>query len=58
MANYLRAIAGCFTGAGSLMLLYFGLTMSNPHYVATGSTLLGAMMGFFVGEVNGQRKSS
>jgi len=44
----LRAIAGCFIGAGALLLIYQG-------YIAEGSTLLGTMVGFFIGEANGKK---
>jgi hypothetical protein len=46
--KYLRAIAGCFAGAGALLLIY------QQRYDLAG-TLLGTMLGFFVGEANGQR---
>lgn len=46
--RYLRAIAGVFSGAGALILLAKG------EY-ALGGTLLGTMLGFFVGEANGQK---
>lgn len=48
--NYTREIAGIFVGVGSLMLIWKG------EYVAAVG-LLGTMVGFFVGERNGQRKS-
>jgi len=48
--KYLRAIAGCFAGAGALMLIFreeYGLAVA----------LLGTMLGFFVGEANGLKSS-
>jgi len=49
--NYLRLIAGVFIGAGALLLIYRG-------NIAEGCTLLGSMVGFFVGEANGKRAAS
>jgi hypothetical protein len=46
--NYNRMIAGVFVGAGALLLIYKG-------NIAEGCTLLGSMVGFFVGEANGKR---
>lgn len=46
--NYNRMIAGFFVGAGALLLIYKG-------NIAEGCTLLGSMVGFFVGEANGKR---
>lgn len=48
--NYQREIAGIFAGAGALLLIYQG-------EVALGASLLSAMMAFFVGERNGERKA-
>ena len=48
---YERLLAGIFVGIGSLVLLWKG-----EYVAATG--LLGTMLGFFVGEKNGQRKAS
>jgi len=45
-----REIAGVFVGAGALLLIWKG------EYVAAVG-LLGTMVGFFVGERNGQRKA-
>ena len=49
--NYERCIAGIFIGAGSLFFIYKG------EY-ATAAGLLGGMVGFFVGEKNGQRQTA
>lgn len=46
-----RAIAGIFVGTGALMLIWKG------EYVAAVA-LLGTMVGFFVGEKNGQRTAA
>jgi hypothetical protein len=46
--NYLRMVAGTFVGAGALLLIYKG-------NIAEGCTLLGSMVGFFVGEANGKK---
>jgi len=46
--NYLRAIAGVACGVASIILIL------QKEY-AIGGTLLGTMMGFFVGEANGKR---
>jgi hypothetical protein len=46
--NYNRMIAGIFVGAGALLLIAKG-------NIAEGCTLLGSMVGFFVGEANGKR---
>ncbi len=43
-------IAGVFVGSGSLILLWKG------EYVAAAG-LLGTMLGFFVGEKNGEKRS-
>lgn len=47
--NYQREIAGIFAGAGALFLIYKG-------EIAVGATLLSAMLAFFIGEKNGQKK--
>lgn len=47
----LRMMAGIFVGTGALMFLWKG-----EYTVAAG--LLGTMLGFFVGEKNGQRASA
>lgn len=44
-------IAGVFVGSGALILLWKG------EYVAAAG-LLGTMLGFFVGEKNGERKTT
>jgi len=49
--NAERAIAGIFVGAGSLLLIYYG-------HITEACTLLGAMVGFFVGEANGTRNAT
>ena len=48
--NYPRAIAGVFAGCGSLLLIYQG-------YITEGVGILSAMLGFFIGEANGERKT-
>jgi len=47
----LRALAGIFGGVGALMLILLG-------ELPAGVGLLGTMLGFFIGEVNGKRPSS
>ena len=46
-----RIIAGVFCGVGALILIYQG-------HITEGALILGTMLGFFVGEKNGQRKAS
>jgi len=46
--NYLRAIAGVACGVSAIILII------QKEYALAG-TLLGTMMGFFVGEANGKR---
>lgn len=48
--NVERCIAGVFVGAGSLLLIYLG-------EFAVGAGLLGTMVGFFVGELNGKKNA-
>jgi hypothetical protein len=48
--QYLRMLSGAFVGAGALILLWKG------EYTL-GGTLLGTMLGFFVGEANGAKKA-
>jgi len=48
--NMTREIAGIFVGFGALLFIYKG------EY-AIASALLGTMVGFFVGEKNGERKA-
>jgi hypothetical protein len=48
--NYERLLAGCFAGAGALILLYKG-----ENTAATA--ILASMLAFFVGEKNGQKKA-
>jgi len=49
--NMTREIAGIFVGFGALLFIYKG------EY-AIASALLGTMVGFFVGEKNGQRQAA
>ena len=49
--NHSKEIAGIFAGAGSLLLIFMGHTTE-------GVIILSTMLGFFVGEVNGQRKAT
>lgn len=46
-----KCIAGIFVGAGALLLIWKG-------HITEGSTLLGAMLGFFIGDWNGARRTS
>lgn len=46
--NYNRMIAGMFVGAGAMLLIYKG-------NITEACTLLGTMVGFFVGEANGKK---
>jgi len=48
---YERLVAGCFVGVGALMFIWKG------EYTI-GAGLLGTMLGFFVGEKNGERKAT
>jgi len=48
--NYNRLVAGIFAGTGALMLIYMS-------HITEGAILLSTMMGFFVGEKNGERKA-
>jgi len=43
-----RVIAGVFSGSAALILLYQG-------HITEGGMIVSAMMGFFVGEHNGQK---
>ena len=47
--NIEKIVAGIFAGSGSLLLIYQG-------YIAEGCAILGTMLGFFVGDWNGQKK--
>ena len=58
MSDVLRAIAGMFMGAGSLLLIWLGIESGDTALAASGTTLLGTMAGFFIGEENGKRKTS
>ena len=49
--NVARVVAGFFAGAGALILIYQG-------HITEGGLILSTMLGFFVGEANGQRKAS
>lgn len=49
IVNLEKIIAGVFAGAGSLLLIYEG-------YIAEACAILGGMLGFFVGDWNGQKK--
>ena len=49
--NYQREIAGVFVGCGALLLIWVG-------EISAGVGLLGAMVGFFIGEKNGERKAA
>lgn len=46
-----REIAGVFVGVGALLLIW------QKEYIAAVG-LLGTMVGFFVGEKNGERKAA
>lgn len=46
-----RIVAGLFCGVGAILLIYRG-------NVAEGCAILGAMVGFFVGEANGKRATT
>jgi hypothetical protein len=43
-------MAGAFAGAGALVLLFQGETTA-------GIAILGSMMGFFIGDQNGQKET-
>lgn len=47
--NIPRIVAGAFAGAGGLLLIYKG-------HITEGGMILTTMLGFFVGEANGERK--
>jgi hypothetical protein len=49
--DYLRIVAGSFVGAGAICLILKG-------EITAGVALLGTMLGFFVGEKNGQAKAT
>ena len=44
-----KIIAGIFSGSGALLLIYKG-------YVTEGSMILTAMLGFFIGDLNGRNQ--
>ena len=46
----LRPMAGAFAGTGGLLLILLG-------EVPAGAAILSSMVGFFVGEANGKKKS-
>ena len=48
--GYAREIAGCFVGAGALMLIWKG-------HITEGGIILSSLMAFFVGELNGKKKA-
>ena len=48
--NIEKLVAGIFAGSGALLLIYQG-------YVTEGCIILGTMLGFFVGDWNGQKKA-
>lgn len=48
MLNFEKMIAGVFAGSGALILIYKG-------YIAEGCTIIGTMLGFFVGDWNGKK---
>lgn len=48
--NYSREIAGIFVGASALLLIW-------QQQYSLAASLLGAMLGFFIGERNGERKA-
>lgn len=49
--NYTRVVAGVFAGTGALLLIWRG-------YVTEGCLILSTMLGFFVGEHNGEKKAA
>lgn len=49
----LRAMAGFFVGVGGLMCIWFGVEEGNGYIFGAGTTLLGSMLTFFIGEKNG-----
>jgi len=56
-----RKIAGIFAGVGGLLSIALGVicpTEYSQMLVAGGLLLLSNMMTFFVGEKNGERKTS
>ena len=48
--NFQREIAGVFVGIASILLIWQG-------EIAVASGLLGSMVGFFIGEKNGELKA-
>lgn len=48
---YERMLAGAFGGVGAILLIYKG-------EIPAGVSILSAMVGFFIGERNGQRKTN
>jgi proteasome assembly chaperone (PAC2) family protein len=50
MNNHQREIAGIFVGASALLLIY-------QEQYALAASLLGAMLGFFIGEKNGEKRA-
>ena len=49
IVDYLRLLAGGFCGVGALIFIL----KDNP---VAGGTLLGTMLGFFIGEKNGAKQ--
>ncbi len=50
MKQAARLMAGGFAGVGALLLIYIG-------EVGAGIAILSSMVGFFVGDANGRRRS-
>lgn len=48
--NYNRLLAGGFAGAGAIILIL-------TNHAEAGIAILSSMVGFFVGEKNGERKA-
>lgn len=55
--NVERIIAGVFAGVGGLVLIWKGIETGNHAVTASGTTILGTMLGFFVGESNGMKRA-
>jgi len=53
----LRAIAGIFIGLIALSLVMGGIFCDKMSYIAVGAPMASAMLAFFIGEYNGQRKT-
>ncbi len=50
-AHPLRLLAGAFAGVGGLTLLFLG-------EIPAGVAILASMLGFFVGDANGRRRTA